>query len=322
MQLPLVIEPSSEGVDANRWVAENHQELTDALHRHGAILFRGFDVHGREAFEDFIVAASSGEWVAYREAATPRSHVGGHIYTSTEFPPQYRIYLHNENSHVTTWPARLFFHCDVPPGSRGQTPIADCRKVYEALDPVIRDRFVNRGWLYKRTFGYGLGFTWQQVFNVSSKDELARYCANNAMVAEWLSEKQLRVKYRRWAALRHPVTGENVWFNHGLFYNVWNLTPDQKRFLASFGASKMPYDTAYGDAALIDPDTLEHLHAAYESAKVMFDWQTGDVLMIDNMLTAHGREPYEGERRILVGMTGQIDCRSLADPAIYSTDGL
>jgi alpha-ketoglutarate-dependent taurine dioxygenase len=322
MQFPLIVEPPSSPDDASRWVADHHEELTGALHRHGAILFKGFGVRDREEFENFIVAASSGEWVAYREAATPRSHVGGHIYTSTEFPPQYRIYLHNENSHVTTWPARLFFFCDTAPARGGQTPIADCRKIHAALDPRIRERFLRTGWLYKRTFGYGLGFSWQQVFNVGSKAELAQYCLENSMVAEWLDDKRLRVKYRRWSALRHPVTGDDVWFNHGLFYNVWNLTPDQQRFLASFGAAKMPYDTAYGDGAPIETSTLEHLHAAYESAKVLFDWRPGDVLMIDNMLAAHGREPYQGERRILVGMTGRIDCRSVADPRTYSIEGL
>ena len=273
-----------------------------------------------QGFERFITATTAESFAPYREAATPRSHVEGHIYTSTDFPPQYRIYLHNENSHVTTWPARLYFFCQTAPSRGGQTPIADCRAIWRRLDPALRDRFARLGWLYVRTFGHRLGLSWQTAFGVETKEELHAYCRRNSMLARWDGE-QLRVSYRRWAALRHPRTGDDVWFNHGLLYNGWNLTPEQKQLAEAFGTDRMPYQTFYGDGSPVPAPDLEQLHQAYEAEKVLFDWQEGDVLMIDNMLAAHGREAYEGNRRVLVGMTGTVDCTHVVDAAAYALPG-
>ncbi len=314
--LPLVVEPKGQ-LDTDAWLDRSKGALTELLHQHGAILFRGFGVGSAEEFERFIVGASSDEWVEYREAATPRSHVAGHVFTATDYHPDHRIYLHNENSHVTSWPARLFFYCDRPPSVGGETPIADCRKVFARLAPV-RDQFLEKAWKYVRSFGYGMGFSWQKVFGASTKAELAAYCRDNFMVEEWLDETHLRVMYRRWAALEHPVTHEDVWFNHGLFYNVWSLSAAQQPFVKAFGADKMPYNTYYGDGARIPDSVLQTLHDAYEAEKVKFRWQPGDVMMIDNMLAAHGRESYEGDRHILVGMTNLIRCEDIAEPSSYT----
>ena len=315
--LPLLIQAANVK-NTGEWLAENKDELTRLLHRHGALLFRGFGVLGAEAFEQFIVGASSSDWVEYREAATPRSHISGNVYTATDYHPDHRIYLHNENSHVMTWPGRLFFHCEVPPETGGATPIADCRKVYSGIDPAVRRRFLDEGWRYVRSFGFGLGFPWRKAFGVDTREELSRYCADNFMKADWIDSDKLRITYRRWAALKHPDTEDDTWFNHGLFYNVWNLTGSQKEFVKALGAERMPYNTYYGSGEPIATDVLQHLDEVYQGEQVRFSWQEGDVMMVDNMLAAHGRESYTGQRSVLVGMTGLTNGRPLSHPSTYS----
>jgi alpha-ketoglutarate-dependent taurine dioxygenase len=93
--------------------------------------------------EDFdrAVRAISGDLLEYRERSSPRHAVAGKIYTSTDYPPSEPIFLHNENSYQKTWPMRIFFFCNVQPAVGGETPIADTRRVYERIDPAVRDQF-------------------------------------------------------------------------------------------------------------------------------------------------------------------------------------
>jgi len=52
-------------------------------------------VNGAAEFEQFIQAIS-GELIEYSYRSTPRSQVSGNIYTSTEYPADQSIPLHNE----------------------------------------------------------------------------------------------------------------------------------------------------------------------------------------------------------------------------------
>jgi len=82
--LPLLIEPLVAGMDLADWAAHHRPFLDTRLHRHGAILFRGFDLREPEHLEAFIRAVA-GESLEYRERSSPRHAVQGNIYTSTDY---------------------------------------------------------------------------------------------------------------------------------------------------------------------------------------------------------------------------------------------
>ena len=96
--LPLLVEPAVQGLNLAAWAAANRALLDEKLLHHGGILFRGFNVQGPEELEKAIQAIS-GESLEYRERSSPRTAVSGNIYTSTDYPPSYPIFLHNENSY-------------------------------------------------------------------------------------------------------------------------------------------------------------------------------------------------------------------------------
>jgi len=301
VELPLVMRPSVEGVDVVAWALSNLELIQTHLLKHGGILFRGFDIPSAEVFELFVTACSD-EPLQYRERSSPRTQLNNNIYTSTDYPADQSIFLHNENSYQHTWPLKIFFFCMTSPTSGGETPIADCRKIFERIDPRIRQRFSEKGWMLVRNFGDGLSLSWQSVFQTENKSAVETYCREAGIEAEWRGDS-LRTRQVRRAVARHPVLGAMVWFNHIAFFHVSTLEPSTREILlADMEEEDLPSNTYYGDGSPIEPSVLDEIREAYRIETVSFAWQEGDVLMLDNMLVAHGRNPYAGPRKILVAM--------------------
>jgi alpha-ketoglutarate-dependent taurine dioxygenase len=169
-------------------------------------------------------------------------------------------------------------------------------------------RFEEKQVMYERHYGEGLGLPWQEVFQTQSRTVVEGYCRRAQIEWEWKGERRLRTVQVRPAVRRHPVSGERVWFNHGLFFHVTSLAPEvREQLLGVVAAEVMPYQTRYGDGTEIEPATLEEIRNAYEAEKVRFTWEAGDVLLLENMLVAHGRDAYEGERRVVVAMGEEYD---------------
>lgn len=300
--LPLVIEPRMKSVDLGAWVANHRDWLDQELHRYGGILFRGFGLAVQSDFELFLRPYAD-ELLHYREGATPRSDRGHNIYTSTEFPPEETIALHNELSYVNTWPMKIWFFCTQPPATGGETPIADMRRVYRRLSPETIERFAGQGWQLVRNLGYGFGPGWRSAYRVETREEAVRYFREAEIEFEWKEGDRLRTRQVRPAIASHPRTKETVWFNHAAFWHVSSLKPELRRmFTQEFGEDGLPYSTYYGDGSRIEEPVAEELREAYRAETVLFSWQRGDVLMLDNMLVAHGRNPFTGPREILVAM--------------------
>ncbi len=300
--LPLVLRPGVRDLDAARWAALNREMLGRELLRRGALLFRGFDVRTVAEFEQFIEALSD-ELLEYSYGSTPRTRVGGNIYTSTEYPADQSIPLHNEMSYASNWPMKVWFLCLKAAERGGATPVADSRKVFRRISPNVRERFAEKGVMYVRNYGDGIDLPWRQVFGTTSREEVEAYCLAAGIEFEWRGGDRLRTRQTCQAVAEHPTLGEAVWFNQAHLFHVSSLgAAGAAALLAEFGEADLPRHAYYGDGTPIEPEALEEIRAAYEQEKVSFDWQERDVLMLDNMLVAHGREPFAGPRRVVVGM--------------------
>lgn len=301
-ELPWVIEPALAGVDLVHWANKNRDHLEKKVLQHGAVLLRGFGVESLEQFNEVISALSPGA-LEYMFRASPRTRVGGNIYTSTDYPADQMIFPHNEHSYSPRFPSRLFFYCHQPSLTGGETPIGSNRKIMASIRPEIRAKFRKKNILYVRNYGDGFGLPWQTVFQTENRDEVATYCESVGIQVEWKGQNRLRTKQVGPALVRHPRTGEEIWFNHGTFFHISTLPPAIRDSLqANFADDDLPTNTFYGDGTPIEPEVLEELRAAYLQSLVKFSWQKGDVLFIDNILAVHGREPFTGNRTILTGM--------------------
>jgi alpha-ketoglutarate-dependent taurine dioxygenase len=301
--LPLVIRPVVEALNLATW-AEGKREFIEArLWHSGAILFRDFPIASVNEFERFIAAVSD-KMLQYDDGSSPRSRMSEWTYTSTEYPPNETIFLHNELSYAQSWPSKIFFYCVTPALEGGETPLADCRAVYARLNPQLRERFARRQVMYVRNFNSGFGLTWQSAFNTTDRNVVERFCRRNQIELEWKDGERLRTRQVRPAIGKHYQTNEMVWFNHAHFFHVSSL--DQRvreSLLAQFKMEDIPFNTYYGDGSPIEDSVLDEIREAFSQEKYLFNWQKSDVLLLDNMLVAHGREPFKRPRQVLVGMS-------------------
>ncbi|MFE9995650.1 TauD/TfdA family dioxygenase [Streptomyces avermitilis] len=292
------------GTPVHDYIAENREKLRRVLGERGAILLRGFEVGGVDGFDGVVQAFSGSRPLSYAERSSPRSTIKGQVYTSTDYPADEEIFLHNENSYQSVWPHTLYFYCIEPAHTRGATPLADIREVYRAIDPAVREEFVRRGgWQVVRNFHADFGVPWQEAFGTGDPAAVEEYCRGKGITAEWRADGGLRTTTVRAAVHTHPGSGEEVWFNHATFWHVTSLAPEVQEGLREiFPDEDLPTNTYFGDGGRIPDETVAHLRAAYRSATTRFDWQRDDVLIVDNMLAAHGREPFTGPRKIAVAM--------------------
>ncbi|HEX4458703.1 MAG TPA: TauD/TfdA family dioxygenase [Polyangia bacterium] len=303
---PFLLTPTMPGVTLASWAREQLPRVLELLHRHGALLFRGFGIDDAAKFAE-VTRAVAGEPLAYEERSSPRSAVSGNVYTSTDHPPTERIFMHNEQSYNQQFPLRLLFCCVTAAQAEGSTPLADSRRIFRRVPVAIRERFGALGYLYVRNFGASFGLPWQVAFQTDERAEVEAYCRRNAIEVEWRSGDRLRTRQKRRVAGLHPFTGEPTWFNHATFFHVSTLpcaTGDALR--AALGDDELPNNTYYGDGSPIEADVLEELRAAYDGERVELPWQRGDVMLIDNMLCAHGRAPFVGPRLVLAAMATPI----------------
>jgi alpha-ketoglutarate-dependent taurine dioxygenase len=288
------------------YVAQSRAQIDAHLLSKGAVLFRGFGVSGPEEFRAAVLELC-GEPSSYTEGSSERRQLGDSVYTSTEFPAEQTISLHNELSYTLRWPSRLCFCCPEAPRSGGQTPLANGRRILTSLPPDLVAEFEARQICYVRNLRSedvpGLGLSWQAVWESDSREVVEAYCAREQISFEWRDDDSLWTSQIRPATATHPETGEKVWFNQADQFHPSNLGDDvAAELLEILGPDALPLNATFGDGGPIPDEMLDAVRQTSWSEATAFDWQVGDFLVIDNMLVAHGRMPFEGPRRVLVAM--------------------
>jgi alpha-ketoglutarate-dependent taurine dioxygenase len=302
---PHEITPARAGADATApgllAYLQALPDLSGLLIREKAIVFRGFHVSAGtlEPVMDLLLPGR----LAYVHGNSPRTKVGNNIYTSTEYPPQLTISMHNELSYAARWPSRLLFFCERAAESGGATPVVDGARWLESIDPGIRASFAS-GVKYTQNLhdGIGLGKSWQETFETSDRAAVEDYLAGADATWQWTAEG-LRISQVRPATARHPVTGAEVWFSQ---FDQWHPAALGDAAAAALARimseDQLPQSVAFADGSPIPAEHARHVRDQGLAAAIDVDWHPGDLLLIDNVLVGHGRRPFTGTRRVLVAM--------------------
>jgi alpha-ketoglutarate-dependent taurine dioxygenase len=202
---------------------------------------------------------------------------------------------------------KIWFFCVQPAQQGGETPIVDCRKIYQMLDPKLRQKFAEKQIMYVRNYTEGLDVSWQDFFKTEEKSVVEKYCRQAGIKFEWKPGNNLRTSKIRPAIAKHPKTGEMVFFNQLPLHHISCLDSETRASLLSvFKEENLPRNVYYGDGTPIEDSVMQEIQAIYAEAAISFPWQTGDIIMLDNMLAAHSRNPFTGPRKIVVAMGEMI----------------
>jgi hypothetical protein len=309
-KMPLVITPAVDNVDLKGWCAGNKDELDGYFDKYGAILFRGFDLEDASDFEAVATSIANDLFADYGDL--PPESANERIYGSTPYPPDKMILFHNESSHLASWPLRQFFFCITPAPDRGETPLLDCRTVYDALDPELRDQFAEKGLMYVRNFSEGIDVPWQDFFHTDDRAEVEKICADGGMSCEW-TDNGLRIRQLAPAITTHPRTGEKLFFNQVQLHHVSCLDEETRTALRQlFADADLPRNVYFGDGTPIPDEVIDRVGELFEELCVEFPWQKGDLIAVDNMLVAHARRPFSGPRKLLVAMGEMVEAGDVA----------
>ncbi len=298
----LIISPTETSLDLMGWLNFNLSELKFYLQHHGAILLRGFQLYSAQLCQKTAETLIP-HLLPYLNRSTPRTHIGGKIYTSTEYPPEQIIPQHNENSYSHEWPEEILFFCLVPPTIGGETPITDSRLIYQHMPHPLKKKFLEAGVLYLRNYRHAMGLSWQDAFQTSNPSEVDTYLKKAGIEWVWHHNEHLTTKYKGPAAILHKMTNQHCWFNQAHLFHIYSLCETYRNYLLNtYTSEEMPRHAYFGDQTEIEPDDITQILALYQEHSYHFAWQRGDILWLDNQLYAHGRFAFTGNRKIVVAM--------------------
>lgn len=317
-----VVTAIRKGMPLREWVGENMEFVRALYAKDRILLFRGFEMAGREGFAEVVKLTSDSKTLDYAEPSTPRTKLGDAIYTSTEYPKEQKIPQHNEHSYSDFWPKKLFFYSELPSETGGQTPVADSAAVLREIPAAIVDRFENKGGItYVRNFSDEMDISWREFFGTDNREEVAAYCKERKMSYKWLEDNRLRISQVAQSTIVDKVSGAKIWFNQAHLFHYSNLNEDVVGYLIdTYGKENLPRNTFYGDGTEIAVEDLDMVRKAYDKVMFKFDWEQGDLLMVDNVAYTHGRESYTGNRQLFVSMSEEDGIHNYPEstPAIKS----
>jgi alpha-ketoglutarate-dependent taurine dioxygenase len=283
-------------------------DVRSSLYKHGSILFKGFNIDDDDKLESCI-NSFGGTSLNYIDGNSPRTKIGKRVYTSTEYPAEAYISLHNELSYCAAWPTILTFCCRVQPETGGHTTIADSRQILSDLPSEIVEEFDKKGVKYIRNLHSGtgalIGKSWQQTFETYDKSLVEYHCKNNEIEFTWTSDGGLRLIQDRPAIISHSVTNERVWFNQADQFHPSTNAPEVWEALQELYSDPLSYpqNACFGDGTEIPIEMLETIRKVSDDNIKYFEWRKGDLLVLDNVLMAHGRSPFTGKRTILLAFS-------------------
>jgi len=302
---PPILRAEAAG-DSAGWAAAHRDRLRTVVAEHGSVLVRGLGLRDAPEVAAVFSRLATG-LMTEKEAFAPRHLHSDGVYSSTKWPANQPMCMHNELSYLLEPPGLMLFACLVAPADGGATGVADSTDVHEALPAELVARFEREGWLLTRTYNDEIGASFEEAFGTEDRAAVESYCRAHAIEVEWQPDGGLRTRQHRRAVVRHPVSGRACWFNQIAFLNEWTLAPEVREYLVDvYGADGLPFNTRFGNGDPIGEDVVQLLNEVYEAHTAREPWQAGDLMLVDNVRSAHSREAFTGAREVLVGMADEV----------------
>jgi hypothetical protein len=293
-----------------KWLGANRTQLKQFSAKHGAVLFRGFPLASPEDFDVFVAAFNLPNFPYYESLSNAvRVNWTERVFSANEAPAEITIFLHHEMAQTPFFPQQLFFFCQQPAETGGETPICRSDVLLERLAErclqFVRD-CEEKGLQYTNVMPSendpksGMGRSWQSTLRAQSRAAAEERLRSINYSWEWQSDGCLRATTPVLPAVRKVSSGKKVFFNQLI------------AALAGWKDSRNDPAKAirFGDGTPLDGDAVNTALALAEELTFDIPWQRGDVAFLDNILTMHGRRTFRGTRKVLA---------SLVSPATHAS---
>ena len=194
---------------------------------------------------------------------------------------------------MSSRPVMLWFFCQKPAESDGETTVCDGAQIYDTLSNDSKELLAKKQLKYIRRYKDG---EWQRIYQTDSVNEAIKFCAGNGLSAQIDDDGVLATKYVA------PGVIKSRWGDHLVYIN--NMLPVlwQEQQLG-----RQTSIVRLEDDSMIPQQLVDEVIAAQKRLIIPMAWQRGDFAVLDNTRAMHGRRPFaDPTREIYLRMVREV----------------
>jgi alpha-ketoglutarate-dependent taurine dioxygenase len=273
--------------------------VRDLIQTRGVVVFSGFGT--KLADFDRYIRQFGEKFMTYRGGGYIRSKVSDdETLLSTRYDhgrekqDTFGLPLHGEMYYTDLRPVLLWFFCERPADSDGETTICDGAQIYDDLSEKWKDLLAQKNLRYIRRY---LDGEWQKIYQTDDIDEAVRFCQGNGIKARIEGGRVLQSEYV------HPATIKSRWGDHSVYIN--NILPVvwQEQVL-----QRKTSIVRLEDGSPLPQEMIDEVVAAQQKHIIPLAWRSGDFAAIDNTRALHGRRAFQDTgRQVFLRMVREVN---------------
>lgn len=289
------------GSSSGELFALAREEIIKLFMERAVLLFTGFNVD-LDAFNRFTDRFSN-DYMNYRGGGYVRKPVetknepkllSVRYDFGREKQDTFGLPLHGEMYYIDNRPVVVWFYCERPADSDGETTVCDGAQVYRELTAETKKLFHDKRLKYIRKY---LDGEWQKIYQTEDIDEAARFAVDNGLEVDLDREQSIiRTEYI------HPAVISSRWNHHTVYIN--NLLP----VLWQESMGRETSIVRFEDDTKVPQSVLDEVREIQRKLLIPITWKEHDFVMIDNTRSHHGRRPFrDTEREVFLKMARSVD---------------
>jgi alpha-ketoglutarate-dependent taurine dioxygenase len=273
------------------------QIVKDLIKSRGVVMFSGFgspledfERYIRPFGDDFMTYQGGG--YIRRKVSPDETLLSTRYDHGREKQETFGLPLHGEMYYTNHRPVMLWFYCQKPAASEGETTVCDGAQIYEALSDETKELLASKKLKYIRHY---LDGEWQKIYQTDDIDEAIEFCAGNGIEARVVDGNALKTEYVYPGVIKSRWGGHRVYINNVLPV-VWQEQMGRKTSIVRFE-----------DGSEIPQKLIDEVSKAQERLVIPLPWKAGDFAAIDNTRALHGRRAFtDTDREVFLRMVHEV----------------
>ena len=272
--------------------------VRDLIKTRGTVIFSGFRTPLTEfeqyirQFGDDFMNYQGGSYVRQKVSADDKL-LSTRSAITRDKEDLFELPLHGEMYYTNSRPVMLWFFCERPADSDGETTVCDGAQIYDALSKESKELLAKKKLKYIRHYKDG---EWQRIYQTDDLNEAIKFCAHNGLSAHGEDGHVLATEYLA------PGVIKSRWGDHLVYIN--SMLPvlwQEQQFGRTTSLVRLE------DGSKIPQHLIDEVVAAQKQLIIPMAWQRGDFAVLDNTRTMHGRRPFaDPQREIFLRMVREV----------------